>query len=142
MYLVAHAPSSVQRLEDFAKMAFNLPFVEALVITKPSGVAAQVGLPEVSKMAYKLDRKLIILPDIDDAIELLKPQRVYTVSYDFGEKVDRIDIVDGTMIIVGLSDPGLTKVEAAKGEAVYPSIAKGDIGPIAAVSALLSGLRS
>lgn len=138
--MVAHAPSSVQRLEDFAKLAFNLDLVDVLVVTKPSGVAAQVGLPEISKMAYKLDKKLVVLPDIDDAVELLKPDKVYTVSHDYGRRVRELEKADSVMIVVGLSDPGLTKTEAQKGEAIYPDGTSGDIGPIAAVSILLSGL--
>ncbi|UXD21841.1 exonuclease [Ignicoccus pacificus DSM 13166] len=142
VYLVAHAPTSVQRLEDFAKLAFNFGDpVKGLIVTKPSGVAAQVGLADVSKLAYKLDKKLIILPDIDDAIELLKPDEIYTVSHDFGERVEKLEVKGRALIIVGLTDPGLSKLEAQKGKAIYPSSPSGDIGPIASVAILLSGLK-
>ncbi len=138
MIIVAHAPSSVQRLEDLAKLAFGLPHVKAFVITRPSGAAAQTGIAEVMKVAYKRDKVVLVFPDIDDAIELLNPSKIFTVSFDFGKKVDRLELDEKTMIVVGASDPGLSKVDAQKGEPVYPSITEADVGPIAALSILIA----
>ncbi len=141
VYLVAHAPTSVQRLEDLAKLAFNFGEpVEAFVVTKPSGAAAQVGLAEVSKLAYKLDKKFLVFPDIDDAIELISPDAVYTVSYEYGERVDKVE-GEKVLLVVGASEPGLSKVEAQKGKPIYPKGPEGNIGPIASVALLLGGLK-
>ncbi len=141
VYLVAHAPTSVQRLEDLAKLAFNFGEpVEAFVVTKPSGAAAQIGLAEVSKLAYKLDKRLLIFPDIDDAIELLKPDVVYTLSYEFGERIKKLE-GERVMLVVGASEPGLSKVEAQKGKPIYPEGPEGNIGPIASAALLLGGLK-
>ncbi len=71
IYLVVYAPSSPQRLIDIAKLAFHSNIVTGLVIVKPIGMAAQSGIPEISKMAYKLDKKLIILPSMKDLRETL-----------------------------------------------------------------------
>ncbi len=144
VYVVGHAPTSVQRLEDFAKFVFNFGEpVKALIITKPSGVAAQVGVPEVSKLAYKLDKRLLILPDIDDAIEIIAPDKVYTLSFDFGEEKEiPFEGNEKILIIVGLTDPGLSKLEAQKGEAIRPKGVSGDIGPIASLALLLSGSKA
>ena len=138
MIIVAHAPSSVQRLEDLAKLAFGLSKVKAFVITKPSGAAAQTGIAEVMKMAYKRDKTVLVFPDLDDAIELLNPSKVYTLTFDYGKKVERVEFDDRTMFVVGASDPGLNKVDAQKGEAVYPNIVEADVGPIAALSILIA----
>ena len=142
VFIVAHAPTSVQRLEDLAKLAFGFGEpVEGLVVTKPSGAAAQIGVPEVSKLAYKLDKPFFVFPDIDDALELLKPQRVYTVSRDYGERVEKLEVEGVTLIIVGASEPGLSKLEASKGKAIYPRLAEGEVGPIGAAALLLAGLK-
>ena len=138
VFVVAHAPTSVQRLEDFARFVFNFGDpIKALVITKPSGVAAQVGVPDVSKMAYKLDKNVMILPDIDDAIELLKPDVVYTVTYEYGSEGD-VDLSSRAMIVVGLTDPGLTKQEAQKGIAIKPKGVSGDVGPLGSLALILA----
>ncbi|ABU81425.1 RecB-family nuclease [Ignicoccus hospitalis] len=142
VFVVAHAPTSVQRLEDLAKLAFGFGEpVSGLVVTKPSGAAAQIGVPEVSKLAYKLDKAFFVFPDIDDALELLKPQRVYTVSREYGEEVERVEAEGVTLVVVGASEPGLSKLEASKGKAIYPKGLEGEIGPIGAAALILAGLK-
>ena len=145
VYVVAHAPSSVQRLEDVAKLVFNFGDpVKGLIVTKPSGVAAQVGLPEVSKLAYRLDKTVLILPDIKDAIELLDPSKVLTISYEFGRKVSELKLeeVNGKiLLVVGTSDPGLSKVESELGECIYPSWVAGDVGPVASLALILKMMK-
>ncbi|NPA84565.1 MAG: exonuclease [Crenarchaeota archaeon] len=140
--MVAHAPTSVQRLEDLAKLAFGFGDpVKGLIVTKPSGAAAQIGVPEVAKEAYKLNKVFLVLPDIDDAIELFEPDAVFTVSREYGEKVKALEPGEVTFLIVGASEPGLSKLEASKGRPVYPEGVEGEIGPIAAAAVLLAGLR-
>lgn len=142
VFLVAHAPTSVQRLEDLAKLAFGFGEpVKGLIVTKPSGAAAQIGVPEVSKMAYKLDKEFLVFPDLGDAIDLLKPQKVYTVSKDYGKRVRELEGGELVLLVVGATEPGLSKLEASKGEAVYPETVEGEIGPIGAAALLLAGLK-
>ncbi len=71
IYLTVYAPSSSQRLIDIARLAFYSNIISGLIIVKPIGMAAQLGIPEISKVAYKLDKKLIILPTIKDLKETL-----------------------------------------------------------------------
>ena len=138
VFILAHAPTSVQRLEDFAKFVFNFGDpLKALIITKPSGVAAQVGVPDVFKMAYKLDKNVLVLPDIDDAIELMKPDTVYTITYDYGSESE-ISLDGRVMLVVGLTDPGLTKQEAQKGIAIRPRGVNGDVGPLGSLALVLA----
>ena len=142
VFLVAHAPTSVQRLEDLAKLAFGFgELVKGLIVTKPSGAAAQIAVPEVSKNAYKLNKVFLVLPDLDDALELFKPDKVYTVSRDFGKRVNSLERGELVFLVVGASEPGLSKLEASKGEAVYPEGVEGEIGPIGAAALLLAGLK-
>ncbi|MEM2757298.1 MAG: RecB-family nuclease, partial [Sulfolobales archaeon] len=70
LFIVANNASSPQRLIDVAKVVYNFEYsniINTLVITKPVGSAAQVGIPEISKLAYKLGRTLVILPSINEA---------------------------------------------------------------------------
>lgn len=139
--VVAHNAGSVQRLVDVARVAYAFDAVKLLVATKPYGAAAQTGVPEVQKMALKRGRGFMVLPSIEDAVELLGPSRVYTVSWDYGEKIGLGGLdVDGAMIVLGLTDPGLTKREAGLGTPVYPRGVSASLGPAAELALLLYGV--
>ncbi len=136
--IVAHNAGSVQRLIDVARVAYAFDEVKLLVATKPYGAAAQSGVPEVQKMALKRGKGFMVLPGIEDAAELLKPQRIYTVSWDYGERVEPGSIeLNDAMIIVGLTDPGLSKQEAGIGTPIYPSGTSTPVGPAAELALLL-----
>lgn len=141
--IVFHEVSSVQRLQDMAKLAYGYANETILVVTKPSGAAAQIGIPEIGRLAYRNNKPLIVLPDIKDAIELLKPKIVLTISDKYGEplSIDKIAEIlsnssDTVMIIASGTETGLSKEEAYLGKPVKPST-QGDIGPIASTAILL-----
>ncbi len=138
--VVAHNAGSVQRLVDVARVAYAFDTVKLLVATKPYGVAAQTGVPEVQKMAFKRGKGFMVLPSIEDAVELLGPGRVYTVSWDYGERIDPGSLdVDDAMIVLGLTDPGLSKQETGLGTPVYPEKVSAPLGPAAELALLLYG---
>ncbi len=141
--VVFHEVSSVQRLQDMAKLVYGLTNEAILVVTRPSGAAAQIGIPEIGKLAYKNNKPLIVLPDIKDAIELLKPKIVLTISNRYGEPLNIDKIVDMlsssgdiVMIIASGTETGLSKEEAYLGKPVKPPT-QGDIGPIASTAIAL-----
>jgi SpoU rRNA methylase family enzyme len=136
-----HNITSSQRLIDFAKIVFNLG-VEKLVVTKVSGTAAQVGIPEVGKLAFKLNKSLLILPDLKDSIELLKPSSVYLVSSSARDEINIEDIrnkKDSNQILIVFSgiESGFTKIEQSLGNYVKIPKLLGDLGPEAEVAILL-----
>ncbi|MDK6027771.1 RecB-family nuclease [Ignisphaera sp. 4213-co] len=71
IYLVAHAPSSPYRLIDLAKLAYSFNFINGFVVVKPVGLAAQNGLPEVFKLAYKHGKSLFVLSQLRELKDLL-----------------------------------------------------------------------
>ncbi|MEM2627916.1 MAG: RecB-family nuclease [Ignisphaera sp.] len=71
IYLVAYVPSSPHRLQDLAKLAFSMDFITAFIAVKPVGVAAQSGIPEVFRLAYKLDKRFLVFPRLQDLKELM-----------------------------------------------------------------------
>ncbi len=121
IYLVAYAPTSPQRLVDLAKLAFSLSFVEALVVVKASGMAAQVGIPEVSKLAYKLDKKLIILPQLQDIKDVLQIDKVLIVVRDEeAQSIEHIEMPSNGRIavVVQAGEVSIPRQELAIGEPV------------------------
>ncbi len=147
LIVVANNALSPQKLIDVARVVYNFEYpdlISTLVIAKPSGSAAQVGIPEVSKLAYKLGRSLIILPSINDAIELLKPSKVFLICRtDNSQPLEVTEIPDNSMLVVSCSDTGFTKTELSLGTHVFPKYFNSGVGPAAetALSLYIIALR-
>jgi SpoU rRNA methylase family enzyme len=130
--LVVHNVGSMQRLVDTVKAAFAFEEVKLVVVTRPYGAAAQAGVPEAQKISFKRGRGFMVLPDLSDALELLRPSKIYTLSWEHGRPVDSLEPGGtDTMVVVGATDPGLTKQEALLGEPVYPAGVSAPLGPVA-----------
>lgn len=136
-----HNVTSSQRLIDFARVVFNFD-IKYLVITKASGTAAQVGIPEISKLAFKNNRSIIILPDLKDAVELLKPKETFLVSYNQGKEFPNdilkdINKDESYYFVFSGIESGFTKLEQSLGTTVKISNISSDIGPAAMASIFL-----
>lgn len=96
LIVVVSNVSSPQRLIDFAKLVYGLSNLRSsLVFTRVSGMAAQSGVPEVGKYLYRLGKPLLLLPSPQDAIDLLKPDKVLVlakteISRDIEEVADSL----------------------------------------------------
>jgi SpoU rRNA methylase family enzyme len=64
IHVVAFAPSSPHRLVDLARAAYSFNFVDGFIVVKPVSLAAQIGVPEVFKIAYKYGRSFYILANL------------------------------------------------------------------------------
>lgn len=148
LIVVANNASSPQRLIDIAKVVYSFEYseiVNTLVVTRPTGSAAQVGIPEISKLAYKLGKPLVVLPSINDAVELLKPSNVFLIYRgDDSKPLETIEVPNNSMIVVSCSDTGFTKGELALGTHVFPRYFNSGIGPVAeiALSLYIIALRT
>ncbi len=70
--VMVHDVYSAVKLVDAARVAFSLD-VDLLIISKATSSAAQSGVPEIEKIAYKEGRRVLYVPDIPDVIELIEP---------------------------------------------------------------------
>ncbi|MFP3225391.1 MAG: RecB-family nuclease [Sulfolobaceae archaeon] len=118
LIIVLHNVSSSQKLIDFAKLAFQLN-IKHLVVTKVGGVAAQAGLAEVSKIAYKLNKSFLIFPDLKDAIDLLSPDAVYLITQQAKKEISQREFENKKRIMLVFSglESGFNKLELSLGEA-------------------------
>ncbi len=98
MIIVYHNIHSQIKLEEFARTVFSYD-IELFVVSKATGVAAQGGIPFVSRLAFEKNRKVLIVKDIFDAVELLKPKKIYLVTDDVDKKLSKNDIDNDTMIV-------------------------------------------
>jgi len=133
-----HNIASYQRLMDFSKAVFNFD-IKYFIITKVSGTAAQTGIPDLSKVAFKQGKSFIVLPDLKDAIELLQPDTVYLLLNNTDKELqpDSIDSNKKILIVFSGIESGFTKIEQSLGEMVRLPKIKLDIGPVASLGALL-----
>ncbi len=141
MYIVLYAPTSVQRLLDFQKTVYcfnkHVP-----VIIKPVGAAAQIGVPEAHKLAYKMNKPLIILPEINDLFNVLNVSKVYYLSRNGREtSIEDIGIDDKTAIVIvgGEQEPGKKELEGV--DIIRIKEIPGELPPIALISILLFMLK-
>lgn len=123
LVFVLNNVASPQKLVDSVKTAYGIvskPRIRAFVVTKVSGMAAQTGLPEASKYAYKLGMPLIILPVLKDAVELLSPIKTILIvkESDNSMSLEELEpLAEGTlMVVVSGNDGEFSKSELALGE--------------------------
>lgn len=96
IHLVAFAPSSPQRLIDLAKTAYSFEFVDSFIVIKPTGLAAQSGIPEVFKLAYKCGKPFSVLASLRELKEILSIDVLIFILQN------RKDVQDFTEVIKGL----------------------------------------
>ena len=119
--IALYSVSSVQRLLDFIKTVYA--FNDATpVIIKPIGAAAQIGVPEAHKLAYKLGKPLIVLPEIQDLIEIVKVEKLYLLT-PRGRSIDIEELSNvsesSIAIVVNGGDTDFTRQELQYGEGVW-----------------------
>jgi len=120
-----HNVYSPQKVLEAARLVYGLGY-RNLVVTKASGAAAQAGVPEAQKIALKRGTNLFYLADLDDALELFKPARVYLfvpegyAEREFVPRVVREEAESSRVLLVfGGAEPGLSKREMEMGVPVY-----------------------
>ena len=121
-----HNFSSINHCREFVKIALNLG-ARDLVLSKATGTAATTGVPIAQKLAHSKKANLLFLQDIDDAIELCKPDEIFLfIKKPFSKEIFKPEAMaksyqegKNILLIFGGSDPGLTKQELDKGTSIY-----------------------
>ena len=121
-----HNFSSVNNCREFVKIALGMG-ARDIVLSKATGTAATSGVPIAQKLAHSKNANLLFLQDIDDSIELCKPDEVYLfIKKPFSKEIFNPEGIatsykegKNILLIFGGSDPGLTKKELDKGTSVY-----------------------
>ncbi len=138
--VVLHNVHSVQRVVEMAKLCFGLGF-NTLIVSKAIGTAAQSGIPEAHRLAMHMGKRLIIVPDVQDAIDLFNPDEILLFApkpygkeqFNPKEVCEKASMGKLIMLVYGGLEPGLSSRELSLGRAVFlaPSINIGTIGTAA-----------
>ncbi len=142
---VLHNVSSSQKVVEVAKLVYGLGY-KNFIVTKATGSAAQIGIPDAQKIALKRGTNFFYLGDIDDVIELFKPDLVLTIvpkkytSISLEDVINDIKNREKILLIFGGLDPGLSKIEIEKGTPVSPPQIEENIGTIGLIAITLHTL--
>lgn len=85
MYIVLYSPTGIHKVVEFLKTMYLFEYFTP-VIVKPIGAAAQIGIPEAHKIAFKTGKPLIVLPELSDVSKVLGASPVYYLSEEGEEK--------------------------------------------------------
>ena len=118
-----HNVASPQRLMDAAKVVFGLGDAKVLAASRVTGMAAQTGVPEVMRYAYRLKKSFLVFPTLQDVIDLLKPDEVLLLvpeSFPEAENLESKVIQNKrVLLVISGSDDGFTRADLGLGSAVY-----------------------
>lgn len=129
-----HNVSSVQRLVDAAKLAYSMGFA-TFVATSVHGAAAVNGVPEVSRLAFKLSRNFVILSDLKDLKELFSGASLLLVHHEADRELEdalaeAAKVSGKVLVAVSGQDAGFTPTELSHGIPVkLPGVNK-RLGPL------------
>ena len=136
MIVVYHDVHSVAKLTEIYKVV-SAYGVDLFVVSRVQGGAAQSGIPEISVRAFQEGRRILVVPDLKDAVELLKPSKVIILSKRAEKPLDPSEIDENTMLVVTGTEPDVSKYDAI-GELRYVEPRElGDIGRITVALCLL-----
>lgn len=119
---VLHNVNSPNRLTEFVSVCVSLGF-KTIIISKPTGSAAQIGIPEAFKFAIKTGARLIVVPDLRDIKELFQGEFfLFTSPENSNTKFNPEELkhMEGNIFLVfGGMEPGLTKRELELGKPLH-----------------------
>jgi len=142
---VIHNVFSVEVVKQFAKICYGLGF-KTVVVSKPSGAAAQAGVPETQKLALKKGRALVVLSELEDVVEVIRPSLLIFVtpkkyakeSFD-AERVISEAQKGIVAIVFGGSELGISAKELGLGVPMHIGV-EDDLGPLGFAAIVLHAI--
>ena len=143
LYVTLHNVFSSQKIREMTELILGFG-IETFIISKAASSAATVGVPESQKMIFKKGKNLIFVKDLPDAIELLKPDKIYTfipkpyskTEFNAAKVIESIKNNMKIMLVFAGAKPGLSKKELEMGTDVFLDL-PGDIGSIGYAAVVL-----
>jgi len=128
---VIHNPTSVQKLLEAVRISLGFG-LRTIVVTRATGAAAQQGVPEAYKWVLRSGANLIVLPDLEDAVELLKPESTYLL----GTRGDEVNPRGRSLIVINASEQPFLQKELSLGKPA--KVVGRDIGSVGFLALALS----
>ena len=148
IYVVLHNVHSASKTVETAQVVYGLGFSN-FVVSKAEGSAAQAGVPDANRLAMKMKRNFMVLPDLKDALEVLSTESPLLIVSPMLTK-ERLDLdqfskltksVERVVIVVSGSNSSFSRKEMDLGECRSLD-ARVDIGPAGTAAILLYALST
>ncbi len=146
VFVVLHNVTGVNRIIDTSQVVYGLGY-HNFVVSRAEGSAAQSGVPEANRLALKMKRNFIILPDLGDVVELLGVKRPLLMPSPLLTK-ERISISElarslrsdeRVVLVLSGSNSSFSRREMDMGECRSLDT-EVDIGPSGTAAVVLYGL--
>ena len=118
MFVIFHNFASQIKLEEMARTALAYG-AKLVVVSKATGMAAQAGIPTVSRLVFEKGGKLLVTHTLEEALELLNPKKVYLITDLAQEELKKEEIEEGNAYVFFGNYP--VKKEEELGEMRYIS---------------------
>jgi len=138
MIMAYHDVHSAAKLHEIARIAFAYSNVDVFVISRPQGAAAQTGVPDVHLAAAKKGKKILVVPDLKDAVDILKPGKVFIITRKAERELDPEEVGREDMVVIAGTEPDAAKfdVNGLEPRRVEPA-GMGDVGYAATVLCMM-----
>ncbi|MCE4606347.1 MAG: RecB-family nuclease [Desulfurococcales archaeon] len=135
--LVLNNTSSPSRVMDFIKIGSSMG-VKEFAYTKVYGAAAQTGIPDAFKYAYKNGLSLVVMPTLEDFVETVKPGLTILLTGTGQELSDLLEKYQASSSSIALvfdgSDAGFDPLERKFGAQAYLREVPGRLPVVAEVA--------
>ena len=98
MYVIFHNFASQIKLEEMARTALAYG-ANLVVVSKATGMAAQAGIPTVSRLVFEKGGKFLVTHSLEEALEILKPKKVYLITDLAEEELKKEEISEGNAYV-------------------------------------------
>ena len=147
LFIVLHNVHSAAKVIDTAQVVYGLDY-HNLIISRAEGSAAQNGVPDANRLAMKMKKNFIVLPDLKDVLDLLEVEKPMMIASPVLTK-ERVNlpelkkaVEDGTRIVIILSgsNSSFSRKEMDSGDCVSLE-ARVDIGPAGTAAIILHAIK-
>ena len=90
VYVILHNVHSASKTIETAQVVYGLGFSN-FIVSKAEGSAAQAGVPDANRLAMKMKKNFMVLPDIKDVLELLAMENPLLITSPVLTK-ERLDL--------------------------------------------------
>jgi SpoU rRNA methylase family enzyme len=146
IYVVLHNVHSASKTVETAQVVYGLGFSN-FVVSKAEGSAAQAGVPDANRLAMKMKRNFMVLPDLKDVLEVLSIENPLLIvspmltkeRLDLDQFSDLTKSGERVVIVLSGSNSSFSRKEMDLGECRSLD-AQVDIGPAGTAAVILYAL--
>ncbi len=146
IYVVLHNVHSASKTMETAQVVYGLGY-QNYVVSKAEGSAAQSGVPDANRLAIKMKRNFMVLPDLPVALEtldfdyvlLIPSPKLTKARLDPGNILGRLRAGEKVAIVLSGSTSSFSRRELDLGESSALQ-AEVDIGPSGTAAVILHTL--